>query len=168
MNPHALEALQRERAHAGAALPDAAGEDQDVQPAHRREVGADVFAHAVAEGLQRHQRPVVAGFGGLLDFAHVAGNARKPEQAAPLVEQFIDLAARQALLALQVGHHARIEVAAARAHDQPFAGREAHGRVHRAAVVHRAERGAVAEMATDDFQFVHPPLQVLRGAQRQT
>ena len=101
VDPHALEALQRERAHAGAALPDAAGEDQDVEPAHRREVGADVFADAVAEGLQRHQRPVMAGFGSLLDFAHVAGDARKPEQTAPLVEQFIDLRGRQALLALQ-------------------------------------------------------------------
>ena len=107
----------------------------------------------------------MAGLGSLLDFAHVAGDARKPEQTAPLVEHFINLRGGQALLACQIGRHAWIEVAAAGAHDQPFAGREPHGRVHRTAMVHGAKRSAIAEVAAHDFQLVHPPLQVLRAPQ---
>ena len=57
---HALQALQRQRAHLRAALADAAGEDHRVQPAHRGHVGADVLPHAVAIRLEREQRAVTA------------------------------------------------------------------------------------------------------------
>ena len=53
---HALQALQRQRSHLRAALADAAGENHRVQPAHRGHIGADVFPHAVAVRLERHQR----------------------------------------------------------------------------------------------------------------
>ena len=54
------ESLQRQRAHSRAALADAAGENHRVEPAHRGDVSADVFAHAVAIGLQRDQRALMA------------------------------------------------------------------------------------------------------------
>ena len=51
---------KRQRAHFRAALADAAGENHRVQPAHRGDVSADVFAHAIAIRLEREQRAVVA------------------------------------------------------------------------------------------------------------
>ncbi len=114
--------------------------------------------YPVTERLQRDQRPGVAGLGGLLDFAHIARNAGEAEQPALLVEQLVDLRAGEAFLAFEVGDHAGIEIATARAHDQPFTGCEAHGRVHGPAMIHRAERGAIPEVAAHDLQFVHPPL----------
>ena len=64
------------------------------------------------------------------------------------------------------GEDAGIEIAAARAHDEPFARREAHRGIHRAPVIDRAERRAVAEMAAHDFQLARTPLQKLRRRQR--
>ena len=148
---HALQPLQRQRADLRAALADAAGEDHRVEPAHRGDVGADVLAHAVAVRLERDQARRLACVGGLEDFAHVARDAGQAEQAALLVDQLLDLRAGQALGAFEKRDHTRIHVAAARAHDQALGGRESHRRVHRAPVVHGAQRRAVAEMAAHDF-----------------
>ena len=68
-------------------------------------------------------------------------------------------------LAFEEGEHAGVHVAAARAHDEALGGREAHRGVHRAPVIHGAERRAVAEMAAHQPQLVRPALQKLRGAQ---
>ena len=85
--------------------------------------------------------------GGLQDLAHVARNAGEAEQPALLVEQLLDLRGGQPFRAFEEREHAGIDVAAARAHDEPLGGREAHRRVDRAAVIDGAERRAVAEMA---------------------
>ena len=94
---HAAQALQARARTAGAALADAAGEDQDVQSAHRGHIGADVLAHPVAEGLERQQGAVVARVRRLFDFAHVVRDARDPQQAALRVEQLVDLRRRSVL-----------------------------------------------------------------------
>ena len=94
---HALQSLQRQRAHLRAALADAAGENHRVQPAHRGDIGADVFPHAIAEGLEREQRAVVALVGRLQTSRMSLEMPDKPEQAALLVQQLLALCGGQPL-----------------------------------------------------------------------
>ncbi len=63
-----------------------------------------------------------------------------------------------------VGDERRIDAAAARAHDQPFEGRESHGRIDGPPAVHGGDAGPVAEMAGDDLQALDRALHELRGA----
>ena len=73
-----------------------------------------------------------------------------PEQAATRVEHAPRSPRRSCLCSYQVQHHAGIERAAARAHQQAVERGEAHGRVDAAAVPHGAHAGAIAEMGDDD------------------
>ena len=98
---HALQSLERERAHDRAALADAAGENHRIEPAHRCDISADIFAHAIAISLEREQCAAVPLIGRLENFAHVARNAGETKQAALLVQHFIDLRSRQVLCALE-------------------------------------------------------------------
>ena len=74
--------------------------------------------------------------------------------------------ASQALGAHEMEQRAGVEVAAARAHQQAFGGREAHRCVHRAPVVHRADRRAVAQMADHGLEFVVGPPEEFGGFER--
>ncbi len=66
-----------------------------------------------------------------------------------LVEEVRDLLGGHLLVGHQIEQHARVELAAARAHRQAVERGEAHGRGHRSPVLDRAHRGAVAEMRDD-------------------
>jgi hypothetical protein len=69
-----VEPLSDPVAHRLAVLADAGGEDDRVDPAHGRRVGAYVLAHAVGEHLQREPAAFVALRGALLDVAHVVAD----------------------------------------------------------------------------------------------
>ena len=100
-------------------------------------------AHEIVDRVAR------GGAVGGLELAHVLGDARHALEAGFLVEEVGDLLGAHLLLGHQIEQHARIELAAARAHRQAVERGEAHGRGDRAAVLDRAHRGAVAEMGDD-------------------
>jgi hypothetical protein len=87
LDAHVAKALAGQAAHGGAGFADVAGEGQHVDAAHRRDVGADVLAHLVAEGLVGEQGTVVAVAGGGLDVVDVAGDAGDALEAALGVDQ---------------------------------------------------------------------------------
>jgi hypothetical protein len=87
LDAHVAEALAGQAAHRGAGFADVAGEGQHVDAAHRRDIGADVLAHLVAEGLVGEQGAVVAVGGGGLDLVDVAGDAGDALEAAFGVDQ---------------------------------------------------------------------------------
>ena len=66
-----------------------------------------------------------------------------------LLERLLHLARREPLVD-EPEHEARVDAARAGRHDDPLERREAHRRVERAAVAHRGERRAGAEVAGDD------------------
>jgi hypothetical protein len=82
LDAHVAEALAGQAAHGGAGFADVAGEGQHVDAAHCRDVGADVLAHLVAEGLVGEQGAVVAVGGRGLDLVDVAGDAGDALEAA--------------------------------------------------------------------------------------
>jgi len=71
------------------------------------------------------------------------------EQAGAMVHQFFERGRAPALLAHEIDQHAGIEVAAARAHDQAAARRQAHAGVDRHPVAHRRDACAVAQMGDE-------------------
>ena len=72
------------------------------------DIGADVFAHAIAIRLEREQRARLPLVGGLEDLAHVARNAGQAEQAALLVEHLLDLRRTSCFsVAFEEGEHTR-------------------------------------------------------------
>jgi hypothetical protein len=62
----------------------------------------------------------------------------------------LEIFRRHAALALQVEKYAGIDRPAARTHHHPIEWREPHGGIDAAAVAHRAEAGAAAEMGNDN------------------
>jgi hypothetical protein len=126
---------------------DAAGEDHRIQPAGRCRERAE-FAHdAVAEELDRF-----LGFGLVAgdQRAHVLRDAGDAEQSGFLVEQMRHFLHAEALAVHDVQDQARIDRAAARAHDEAVERREAERRGDALAIDHRRHAGAIAQMADDD------------------
>ncbi len=156
-----VEPLQDPPAHRGAVLADAAGEDDRVDAAHRRRVGADVLAHPVGEDREREAGAVVALLGLGLQIAHVVAQPAEALQAALAVEHALGLV--DAELAGQLDHHAGIDVARAGAHHQALERGHAHGRLRGRAELDRAGAGAVAEVQGDDAQVPEIRVHVLRG-----
>ena len=76
----------------------------------------------------------------------VAGEA---EQAAPLVEQIVDLVDAHAGVAREVDDHGGVDVAGARPHDEALERRQPHRGVDGSAVQHRRGRCPVAEVQHD-------------------
>ena len=127
-------------------LADAAGEDHGVDPAQGGGERTEFAPDAVAEQIDRLFcfRSV-----GRQEFAHVRGDPGDAEQARLLVEQAGQCMTVHALLLDQVEQHARIQIAAARAHHQAVEGGEAHARGDAPALPHGAHAGAVAQMEDD-------------------
>jgi len=104
----------------------------------------------------------IAFFRQPLDLAHVV-HAADPLESAFLVQDRFDLLERPARLSRQVEVHRRVEVSAARAHDQSFQGRQAHGGVDAPAALNRRGTGAVAEMERDEVEMLERDTQIARG-----
>ena len=80
---------------------------------------------------------------------HIAANARDPHETGTVVDQLFEPGRVEPLFAHQVEQNAGIEIAAARAHDDPAGRGQAHAGVDRLAVLDRGDAGAVAEMGDD-------------------
>ena len=82
---HVAQALAGQAPHPGAALADAPGKDQGVQPPDRGHVGPNVLPDLVAESLESQEGAVIARVGGFFDLSHVVGDTRDALQPAFLV-----------------------------------------------------------------------------------
>jgi hypothetical protein len=138
-----------------AVLADAGGEDDRVEPAEHGGVRPDVLAYAMAEHVDREPATLVALAGALLDVAHVVADAGHAGEAALAVEQLVELGDAQAFGARDVQQRADVDVARARAHDQPFERGHPHAGLDRAPVFDRADAGPVAEVTADQRQVTH-------------
>ena len=134
---------------AGGALADAAREHEHVEASERGGHGADAGPQAVQVDVEGQPGRSIAVAGALDHDPHVSG-ARQPEQATCVLERLGELTLAHRLMLEQPQEHARIDAARTRGHHEPLKRGEAHGRVDRRPVADRAQRGAGAEMTTDD------------------
>ncbi len=146
-------------------LSDAAREDQRVESAQHRGIRPHVPGHRVDELLHRGDR---VGQLAVLQHAHVAADAGQPEQAAALVQRLLQRRDVELPAPEQVQQRIGRDVPAARGHRQPRQAREAHGRVDAAAIEHRAQAGAAAQVRGDHparlrFERAHAVGDVLVG-----
>jgi hypothetical protein len=146
-------------------LADAAGEDDGVEPAHRRGVGADIFAGPVGVDLYGELRVGVALGSHVFQIAHVGG-AGQPFQAAVVVKRGLDVRDRKPELPVEEAECSGIDIAGARSHDQAFQRGHAHGAVEAPAPVDRADARAVAEMHAHDLEVRQRTADLLGGPKR--
>lgn len=151
LNAEQLEVGTDALADHGGRLADARREDDSVRGAAELEqVGAEVLAHPVGvdvHGEVGHGVVVVAD--AVLDDADVALSA-DAEQAALLVEHLVDLCDRHVELCGEKVVDGRVDVSAARAHDESLERRESHGGVDALSVADGGHAGSVAEVAGDN------------------
>src|SRR5680860_552252 len=126
-------------------LADTAGEDYRVEPAHGGRVRADELADAVGEKRQRELGVVVAGGGRCAHVTHVVRHPGHTGKSRAAVEQRVELFDGKAFTQ-QVKQQARIDVAAASAHQQALKRREAHAGIDRHAMLDGGAAGAVTEV----------------------
>src|SRR5574344_787455 len=146
----------------GRGLPDAAGQDDRVRAADSRVVRADVERHAIGQHLERELGRLVARVRLRTKVAAVARTCES-EEARLLVENRVHLGRAQLFGLHDREDCSRVDVAAARAHHEAGEGRQAHRGVYDAAVLHRGQRGAVAEVAGDEVHLRERLLQELRS-----
>ena len=158
-----VQSLHGARPDTAAVLPDPAGEHDGVESAHGRCIRADVELHAVAEDFDCHDRPGLARLGCGEDLAHVGTDAGETQEPAFPVQQIVDLLKRVAFIVDKVADDAGIEVAHARAHDEPRHRAETHAGVDGAAALNGAGAASVAEVAGDDVEPVQRRFQEFGG-----
>ena len=144
-------------------LADAAGEHDGIHAAHGCNVAADGLLDLVVQHVAGQLCALVAFLSSLFHIALVAGNAGNTQQAGLLVEDLVQLMAGDAQRVLQIVDHGGVQVTAAGAHHQTGQRGHAHGGVHHAALVHRGDGGAVAQMAGDELQTGDRLGQILGG-----
>ena len=115
-------------------------------------VAGDVKRGAVGEHLQRELGGLVALRGLVADVAAVA-RTRQREKTRLLVEKRVHLGGREFLRLHDREDGRRVDVAAARPHDETGERRQAHRRVNDLAVADRRERRAVAKVARDEVHL---------------
>ena len=153
------------RPHLGGVLADSARHDDRVGPADDGVVAADVERVAVGEHLERELGHAVA-LRGLRAYVPAVARPGEREQARLPVQQGIRLRGGE-VPGLHDGEYGGgVDVAAARAHDQPGERREPHRGVHDLPVADCRERRAVAEVARDEVHPAERLLQPLRGGVR--
>ena len=81
--------------------------------------------------------------------AHVAADAGDSEQAGAVIDQLFEHLRIELPFAHQIDQNAGVEIAAARAHDDPAGRGQAHAGVDRPARFDRGDAGAIAEMGDD-------------------
>ena len=81
--------------------------------------------------------------------AHVAVDARKPQEAGAVIDQFFEHSGGEFLLAHEIYEDPRIEIAAAGSHDHPAGGRQSHASIDRLANFDGRDACAIAEVSDD-------------------
>ena len=125
------------------------GEHDGVGAAQDRQVGAQVLAGPVTEGIHRQAGPRVV----LLvreQVPHVAAPARQAEQPGALVEPSLHLWRGHVLHAREIADERGIDIARPGSHHEAFQGRQAHGGVDRSPVLDRGRRAAVSQVERDE------------------
>ena len=110
------------------------------------EVITDVFLEPVGLDVEGESALLAAAFGPLDDVAAVGELAGDAEHARLLVEDRVDLLGGEPFLLLDEHRDGRVDVAAARPHDRPFEGGEAHRGVDRDSPLDGAVGDAVADV----------------------
>ena len=147
------QATQDQAADDRAVLPDAAGEDQRVEPFQVDDQPGDRLGQPVHEDVEGEPGPLVSARGRGLDGPHVVADTGQPQQAALRVQHLGKLRGGLPGLAGQVAEDTGIDITGAGAHDQPLHRGQSHRGVHRHAVPDRRGAAAVAEMGGDQAQF---------------
>src|SRR6202035_6001701 len=80
---------------------------------------------------------------------HVAANTRNPEESGSAIDELLEHDGVELLLTRQIDEDAGIEIAAARAHDDPAGRGQAHAGVDRFSPFDRGDACAIAEMGDD-------------------
>src|SRR5450755_1063387 len=150
-------------AYDGTVFPDAAGEDQCIEPLKPDHQPGDGFGKAVHENLEGQPGPLVSvsGCGG--DGAHVAAHAGQPFKPAVDVQRQGELIDTHAGPAGEVTEKARIHVAGTGPHDQPIQRGEAHCGVYRNAAAHRGRAAPIAEVRGDQPELAEWPAERAGG-----
>ena len=136
-------------------LADTAGEQHCVHTAHGGSEGGNVFFDLIFLDVQSQLCSVVAGGSGGGDIPVIAGNAGNAQHTGLLVHHVVELGDGHALFFSNVGGDRGIDAAAAGTHDYTVQRGQAHGGIHRFAVVHSGDGGAVAQMAGDNLQLLN-------------
>ena len=148
LEPEVLEPLAGLPSDGGGPLADAAGEDEQVEPAQRRREGADTLSELIAEhgdGLGGGRLPIPP----LQQRLHVRARSRDAQQARLVVHEPLQPVGIIAFPSQQVDRDAGVQVSAAGSHHEAARRRQAHRRVHGHPVPHRGHAGAITQMRDD-------------------
>jgi len=131
------------RTYLGGILSDASGKDEGIETLECCDERAQLAANPIDEQRDRlpRGRRVARQQG-----AHIAGQARNPEQAGTLVDQMLDGIGIHPLVRNEIQNNAGVESAGPGSHRQTIDRRKSHGGRDAAAVRDGAHAGAVAEM----------------------
>ncbi len=124
-----LQARDRRLAHRRRVLAHPRRERDRVHPAEHRVVGADVLPQPVDVDVEGQLRLRVALVDAAADLPHVVV-AAQTEQAAPLVEQSVDLVRGHPADPRQMEDDGRVQVTGPGTHHQSLQRCQAHGGVH--------------------------------------
>ena len=127
-------------------LAHAAGEHQRIHATQHGGERADLPGGALHEVVDRQLR---ARFTARQQRAHVATEARQPEQTRLPIEQSLQLFKTHAAFSRQIEQHTGVDRAATTAHRQAIERRKTHGRIDAAARPQRTEAGTAAEVGDD-------------------
>ena len=164
LRAHIFEALHHVFAELIIVFADARGEHDRIHAVHGGGVSADILANAVDQHIPGQLRPLVARLGGVIHIAHIVGNAADAQQTALFIADIQHFADGEMLVIADIFHHSGVHAARAGAHNHALQRRDAHGGIHALAVIHRAQRGAVAQMASDNAQLLGLLAQEFGGA----
>src|SRR5215212_1329163 len=139
-------------------LADAAREDEGVEPAKSSGQSPQELLHLVTKESDRLGSVPVLRLA-VQQVSHVRARPRDAEEAGLLVEEIAHLGRGQAPLLQQKEWHARVEVAAPRAHHEPAGRGKPHGRVDADAAPDGGHARPVAEVRDDDALCGRPGLQ---------
>ena len=137
---------------------DSGCENQNIEPAQGRHVGADVFSDPVAEsadGAGALHIPLCRA-GENLPHVIFAGDSL---QSAFPVQHLVHAFHIQGIGPHQMQKGARIHISRPCSHDQAFERGHAHRGVDTAAMIDRTDGGAASQVAGDDFQLAHGAFQ---------
>ena len=81
------------------------------------------------EHIESQLSPFIAFFGSFAEVAEVAGNAGDTEDAGLFVHQFVHIFRRKVMVVHDVEDDSRVDITAARAHEDASQRRKAHRRV---------------------------------------
>ena len=146
---------QRQFANHRCVLTDTTGEDNCIQTTiHQRSVRTDVFRQTVAVNVHC---TFSVFFGGVVVFniTAVAGDFGQAQQAGLFSQHFVDSVNAHAQRVVQVEDDRRVDVTGTCTHHQTFQRGQTHGGINTFTVTDSRNRTAVAQVASDDVQFIN-------------